>query len=174
MDFPVILHILSYNHNLLHHLVSKSLSQYGSGQESDSSQSHKRLPISLLLWMNIFREYTTFLLCTRKMRICVIAASVGNLSALQWARSQGCPWESDTCSSAASNGHLEVLQWARSQGCPWESDTCSSAASNGHLEVLQWARSQGCPWDSNTCSSAASNGHLAVLQWARSQGCPWD
>ena len=46
-------------------------------------------------------------------------------------------------SNVAQNGHLEVLQCARSQGCPWDSDTCYEAAQNGHLEVLQWARSPG-------------------------------
>ena len=53
---------------------------------------------------------------------------------------------------AAQNGHLEVLQWARNNGCDWDSDTCACAAQNGHLEVLQWARNNGCDWDSDTCA----------------------
>ena len=52
-----------------------------------------------------------------------------------------------TCSGAAEGGHLEVLQWARENGCPWDSDTCDKAAGKGHLEVLKWARQNGCPWD---------------------------
>ncbi len=48
---------------------------------------------------------------------------------------------------AAGGGHLEVLQWARSQGCPWDEWVCAYAAEGGHLEVLKWARSHGCPWD---------------------------
>ncbi len=78
------------------------------------------------------------------------------------------------CAYAAKSGHLEILQWARSQGCPWDRWTCTYAAEGGHLEVLQWAHSQGCPWDVHTCAWAAQSGHLAVLQWARSQGCPWE
>ena len=105
---------------------------------------------------------------------CSRAAEEGHLEVLQWARSEGCPWDNRTCSEAAGGGRLAVLQWARSQGCPWDEDTCFYAASEGYLEVLQWARSQGCPWDEYTCSLAASRGHLEVLQWARSQGCPWD
>ncbi len=101
-------------------------------------------------------------------------AREGHLKVIQWARSQGCPWNSLTCDYAAEGGHMEVLQWVRSQGCPWDAKTCANAAAGGHLEVLQWARSQGCPWDVQTCASAASGGHLEVLQWARSQGCPWD
>jgi hypothetical protein len=40
---------------------------------------------------------------------------------------------------AAYGGHLEVLQWARTNGCPWDETTCARAAMCEHLEVLQWA-----------------------------------
>ena len=53
---------------------------------------------------------------------------------------------------AASLGYLEVLQWARANGCDWDSDTCAFAAWGGHLEVLQWARFNGCVWDRWTCA----------------------
>ena len=46
---------------------------------------------------------------------------------------------------AAQGGHLEVMQWARANGCPWDSLTCAYAAEGGYLEVLQWARANGCP-----------------------------
>src|SRR5579872_5613578 len=48
---------------------------------------------------------------------------------------------------ATRNGHLEVLQWARTNGCPWNLWTCAGAARNGHLKCLQWARTNGCDWD---------------------------
>ncbi len=98
----------------------------------------------------------------------------GHLKVLQWARSQGCPWDENVCTYAARGGHLEVIQWARSQGCYWNENTCSEAAFGGHLEVLQWARSQHCLWNARTCERAAEGGHLEVLQWARSHGCPWN
>ena len=69
-------------------------------------------------------------------------------------------------------GHLAVLQWARAQGCPWDSDTCAFAAVNGELAVLQWLRAKGCPWNELTCSKAAERGHQEVLQWALANGCP--
>ena len=102
------------------------------------------------------------------------AAARGHLSRLQWARAQGCPWNTKTCSEASRGGHLALLQWARAEGCPWDWRTCSAAARGGHLALLQWARAEGCPWDWRTCSAAARGGHLGVLQWARAQGCPWD
>jgi hypothetical protein len=45
----------------------------------------------------------------------------------------------------AASGWLGVLQWARTNGCPWDKATCAFAAKGGHLEVLQWARANG--WD---------------------------
>jgi hypothetical protein len=39
---------------------------------------------------------------------------------------------------AAENGHLAVLQWARSQGCPWNKQTNDAAEINGHRAVLEW------------------------------------
>ena len=44
---------------------------------------------------------------------------------------------------AARNGHLSIIQWARQNGCDWDSGTCSAAARNGHLSILQWARKIG-------------------------------
>ena len=39
MDYPVILHILSYDHAQLHRLVSKTLAKYGDGQKSYTKQT---------------------------------------------------------------------------------------------------------------------------------------
>ena len=100
------------------------------------------------------------------------AAYSGHLSALKWARENGCKWNSWTCRRAAENGHLDVLKWARLNGCDWGSKTCSYAAKNGHLHVLKWARENGCEWDSKTCRNAAANEHFDVLKWAIENGCP--
>ena len=42
----------------------------------------------------------------------------------------------NACFFAASHGFLDLLQWARSNGCRWNTFVCSNAARNGHLEVL--------------------------------------
>jgi hypothetical protein len=122
--------------------------------------------------------------------LCRWSAYNGHLEVLQWARTDGCPWDPSTCSRAAYNGNLEILQWARVNGCPWNELTCADAAENGnlevlqwtcsraalngHLEVLKWARANGCPWNWRTCIYAARNGYLEVLKWARDNGCPWN
>jgi hypothetical protein len=76
------------------------------------------------------------------------------------------------CFWAAQHGHLHIIQWAHSNGCPWDDRTCSAAARYGHLNILQWVRENGCPWDKWTCFAAAEAGHLNILQWAREHGCP--
>jgi hypothetical protein len=50
-----------------------------------------------------------------------------------------------TCTYAAQKGHLEVLQWARTNGCPWDEETLTAARKRGHLEVVNWAMANGCP-----------------------------
>ena len=105
---------------------------------------------------------------------CNLAAEVGYLDLIKWARTYGCPWNEGTCHKAARYGHLEVLQWARANGCPWNKNTCSYAALGGYLEVLQWARANGCPWDEWTCYFAPGGGHLEMLKWAISTGCPYN
>jgi hypothetical protein len=105
--------------------------------------------------------------------VCALAADVGNLDVLKWARENDCPWDDETCANAAEGGHLEVLKWARENDCPWDELTCAHAAWKGHLEVLKWARENGCPSNELTCSSAALGGHLEVLKWARENGAPW-
>src|SRR5580698_3081438 len=62
--------------------------------------------------------------------------------------------------SVAKLGYLNIVQWARENGCDWNSSTCSYAAKGGHLEVLKWAHENGCDWDSSTCFHAAREGHL--------------
>ena len=62
-----------------------------------------------------------------------------------------------------------MLQWARTNGCPWNKWTCAAAAEGGHLEVLQWLRANGCPWNWVTCINVATD---AIKQWAIANGCP--
>ena len=73
-----------------------------------------------------------------------------------------------TCAVAAQKGHLEVLQWAHTNGCPWDKETCRLAAMGGHLEVLLWLRANDCPWNKQQCMLFATEGqHLDVMAWLR-------
>ena len=83
-------------------------------------------------------------------------------------------FRNNLCAYAAEGGHLAVLQWARSEGRPWDERTCAKAAMTGHLDILQWARANECPWNGKTCAAALINGQNAVFLWARDNGCPRD
>ena len=72
----------------------------------------------------------------------------------------GLPESKDVCSLAAQGGHLSTLQWARANGCEWDSDTCAFAAEGGHLPTLQWARENGCEWDEDVRLMAAKLGYV--------------
>lgn len=43
---------------------------------------------------------------------------------LKWCVSKGCRLNEAVCANAALNGNLEILQWARSQGCEWDTRVC--------------------------------------------------
>lgn len=101
-----------------------------------------------------------------------LAASRGNIEALNWALENGYIADMHICMNSALSGKLEALKWARQRGCPWDERTCSLAALNGNLDVLKWARENGCPWDESTYAHAAMNWNSAVLEWVRENGCP--
>jgi hypothetical protein len=60
---------------------------------------------------------------------------------LQWARANGCDWNSLTCSSAVEGGHFAVLQWARANGCDWDVDECLEVAPP-ESEMFEWIEAQ--------------------------------
>ena len=120
----------------------------------------------------------------RRLKVCDVVASV---ELAEWARTNGCPWDTRTCAAAAKGGNLEVLQWLRANGCPWDGKTHYCAAMKGHVDVLKWARANGCPWETGgnipktrsnihkrcPCYAAARQGRLDILQWLLDNECPW-
>ena len=72
------------------------------------------------------------------------------------------------------NGHLEVLQWARNNGCDWDSDTCAMLLTMDIWKCSNGLETMDVNGIVDTCAYAAENGHLEVLQWARNNGCEWD
>ena len=81
----------------------------------------------------------------------------GDLDLLRWAVLRPwCPaLTAHVCEEAALGGELGVLQWARANGCEWDSEVCRAAAGGGHLAVLRWARENGCEWDFEATTEAA-------------------
>ena len=105
--------------------------------------------------------------------ITLTAAQAGHLHVLQWARSKGYPWNTNTCSISAQLGHLQILQWATAEGCPCDQQICTQeAAKAGHLDILKWARSTNFAFHELTCNFAAGGGHLETLKWTIDNQCP--
>jgi hypothetical protein len=123
---------------------------YSSMISRKKGASRRPLPVSLLL--NIVSNFSTSSFqqyahqiyikpcCKRRCSlICTASAQFGRLHILQWARANGCEWDSGTTDFAAEGGHLEVLQWAIEIGCPVYHDrVCDLASEHGHFHVLEW------------------------------------
>eukprot|EP00611_Tribonema_gayanum_P002390 TRINITY_DN11769_c0_g1_i1.p2 TRINITY_DN11769_c0_g1~~TRINITY_DN11769_c0_g1_i1.p2 ORF type:complete len:211 (+),score=36.46 TRINITY_DN11769_c0_g1_i1:578-1210(+) len=121
----------------------------------------------------------------RATETCSAAAQHGRVEVLEWARSQGAPWDEWTCWRAAHHGQLKALLWLRDNGAPWPATTlCQAALRGGQLDLLHWARAHDCPWGTRDISSAVQpsvNGFsgpvdriLACVEWALADGCPCD
>jgi len=109
-----------------------------------------------------------------RWRMLRLAARIGCVGALEkLVDHRQCELTAGACSAAAKNGQLGALTWLRSRGCPWDGDISYCAAKGGHLEVLQYAHEHICLWDSQSCRYAAMGGHLEVLRYAHEHGCPW-
>jgi hypothetical protein len=49
--------------------------------------------------------------------LAVLLGYVADEDALQWASTNGCPWDPSTCMDAAEDeGHMHVLRWLRTSG----------------------------------------------------------
>ncbi|KAJ1626387.1 hypothetical protein T492DRAFT_878540, partial [Pavlovales sp. CCMP2436] len=67
-----------------------------------------------------------------------LTASVGCMHVLEeLVDNRQCALAVDACAAAGWKGQLVALGWLRSRGCPWDIDTSHLAAEGGHLEALR-------------------------------------
>jgi hypothetical protein len=52
------------------------------------------------------------------------------------------PWTAKLCMEAASSGELRLLLWLRENGCPWDIGTCRESSSHA---ISAWLNTQQCP-----------------------------
>jgi hypothetical protein len=69
--------------------------------------------------------------------------------------------------NAARAGNLELLQWARANGCPWNTSALLHACSKGHLEVVKWLIDNNCDWVEYALPVLGEAGHYDVLDFLR-------
>ncbi|GFH53190.1 hypothetical protein CTEN210_09666 [Chaetoceros tenuissimus] len=112
---------------------------------------------------------------------CSDIASKGNLDALIYARTHGCPWNQWVIYSAVGNADFEMVKYCLENDCPiGDNDLCCESLCNSDvdyeksLKVLKLLRKFNIPWNEKTCESAAQFGNIEALKWARNEGCPWD
>jgi hypothetical protein len=67
------------------------------------------------------------------------AASSGSISMLKWLRTQSwCAFGREACAGAAVGKQLAALQYLRSEGCDWHSESIGRyAAIGGSIEVVK-------------------------------------
>lgn len=96
-------------------------------------------------------------------------------AAIEWARSNGCPWSAAACAGAAKGGHLALLVWLRRNGCPWDLLTYGWALTKGHHEIARrFQMDTGCPtWTPDLWKPAIVGGHVEILDWLCAHGAPW-
>jgi hypothetical protein len=107
------------------------------------------------------------------------AARSGNISMLEWLRTQEKWYEIDewnACSAAAEAGHLAVQQHLINEGWEWyQQSTVYGAACSGSIELVEWLRlEQDVETDDETLLAAASTGQIDLCEHLLSIGCVLD
>jgi hypothetical protein len=76
---------------------------------------------------------------------------------------------------AAGAGHLHILQWARENGCDWDSYTCSLAAREGNWDIVVWAVKNGVQMerDNDDDDDDDEGSHFNLCEFA-SEADRWD
>jgi hypothetical protein len=100
------------------------------------------------------------------------AARAGHVDLLCWLIDNGCPWaKTRLCLAAASSGNIELMTFLQQQGLPTSAalltDMLNYASSYNKLAAAKWLRQQGAEWPSTfRCPWRGE-----VLEWARAEGC---
>jgi len=108
----------------------------------------------------------TYHITTYKYNLCSTCATYNRQIICKWLIDQGCKWENAACYAAANN-NLEFLKWAKTVGCPVDTNACTSAAASGNLEVLKWLISNNCPINKYVTLYAKINKRQSILTWLK-------
>lgn len=95
------------------------------------------------------------------------ALAAHNLESLRWGRAWGAAWDSTTIDAAACYGNVAAMEWALTNGCPFDPKrACSLAARTGQVGALEWiyARSGELPGPEDR-AAVVWFGWLPVMRW---------
>ena len=85
---------------------------------------------------------------------CDVAVQNGSLATLKLLHSLSFAWDDVVPALAATVGQVDIIQWARDRGCPWSERSCQYVTYHGQFETLKWLCANGCPWDELTTTNA--------------------
>ncbi len=99
------------------------------------------------------------------INIIILAAKHGHLNILQWIFIKDSIHNHLIIQYATQykESHLHILQWARANGCAWNSNVCADAALWGNLDIWQWALANGCGYHPGECANCAEYGRDKAL-----------
>lgn len=98
----------------------------------------------------------------------------GNISALEWAISQGCPLYNGVFVNIVRNRHLHVLEWAKNHYLITTGCMMTEAAAIGWIEGMEWLEKEGIKPGVYIYNAAVQTGQISSLNWAYSKGVRYD
>ncbi|GFH53304.1 hypothetical protein CTEN210_09780 [Chaetoceros tenuissimus] len=107
---------------------------------------------------------------------CMIAAAVGNIDALLYARTNGCDWDSQTLETAVEHVRFDIVKYCLQNNCPQGHSVFDllHMAYDESLAMLKLLVASSVPWDARTCNRVARSGKLEAFKFCLSQGCRID
>ena len=100
------------------------------------------------------------------------AARYGDLTKMEWLKTNNCPMDRWTLAMAAQNGNLKNMKWLRDSGCPFDEWCYVYSIFGNNLKNIQWLKEQKCPWSERVFKAALDHGNLEIVKWLKDNECP--
>ena len=135
-------------------------------------EEYHRYVLNPLLMGVIQKFYSMY--AHQSEKVCILAAENSNLNILEWARSQGSPWNASLMFPAAvkcRRNQFELYEWIKQQKCTFaEKTSFRNACKCGNYEFIVFARAHGSTsyyqfLNKKLISSAVCLGSLEATQW---------
>lgn len=86
-----------------------------------------------------------------------IAAKTSAIVSMEFLKKHNVHRNYRNCGTAATHGQLDALKWLRTNGCPWTELVVIEATRHKHYHVLEWAIKNGCPYNMEMLQNIARN-----------------
>lgn len=96
---------------------------------------------------------------------------MGDLEALMYLHTEGCPWDNQIPAAAVNNGNMECLRYALEHNCPVHEGLLSVAAFAANVEVLECLYTHGLRWNEITMMAALTARKVENVRFLVEAGC---